>query len=249
MLTIDIGNTRIKWGVWREDVLVESGGQVYGTSGLELGDSLDRCFESLSQQAVVVASCVAGDAIRESVRQWFASHWQCQLRFVAVEPEGFGVINGYDQWQQLGVDRWLAIIAAYRKYPGHPLCVIDAGTAITLDVVEKEGRHLGGLIMPGLNMMCQSLHQGTHAIGQVNQARQTELGRSTPNAVLSGCLGLLRNGLAGLCRAHQDRYEGELLHVVTGGDAEKVVGDIPGDCRLEPNLILYGLRLLADTRD
>ena len=77
--------------------------------------------------------------------------------------ESGSVRNGYEDIAQLGVDRWAAIVGAYTHF-GSAVCIVDAGTAVTVDLVRDGGRHLGGLIVPGLQLMRSSLEQDTEDI-------------------------------------------------------------------------------------
>src|SRR5690606_2659551 len=89
--------------------------------------------------------------------------WSVPIEAVSARPEGFGVINAYAAPERLGADRWLALIAARRIEPG-AVCVVDCGTAITIDVMHADGVHLGGLIMPGLGFTRRMLVEAAHGI-------------------------------------------------------------------------------------
>ena len=103
MLLIDIGNTRIKWGVWHSDVLDATGVDAYRTQGLE--SLLQQWFGEMPRQASVVVSGVSGDSVRHIVANWFRRHWDQRVEFVQVKQQQLGVINSYKNVEQM----------AYRK--------------------------------------------------------------------------------------------------------------------------------------
>ena len=246
MLTIDVGNTRIKWGVWRGDQLEQSGGDRYESAQLLL--ELDRIFGSMDLPDQVVICCVAGEKVKTNLVLWFEEQGNHQLSFIESASSAMGVTSAYQRPEQLGVDRWVAMIAAHHKYSDSALCVIDAGTAVTLDYMTAEGRHMGGLIMPGIELMRKSLYQGTDALAEI-PGNQVNLARNTQDAVYSGCASLMFNGIPAVYEKLCQQYGDKAIVVVTGGDAEKLAEYFDNDCLLEPNLILYGLRLLAPARD
>ncbi|MFC3034479.1 type III pantothenate kinase [Pseudoalteromonas fenneropenaei] len=95
----------------------------------------------------------------------------------------------YPQYQNLGIDRWLAVIAAYYLYPQQACIIIDSGTATTVDVLSAQGKHLGGWIIPGLDMMMKSLTANTQKVFvDEDSPFLLALGKNTPNAVKNGCL-------------------------------------------------------------
>jgi type III pantothenate kinase len=95
----------------------------------------------------------------------------------------------YEHFTNLGIDRWLALIAAYVELPKQHCIVVDAGTATTIDVLNSEGEHLGGWILPGLDLMTTSLTQNTQKVFDDGQTPfAAELGRNTPNGLKNGAL-------------------------------------------------------------
>ena len=114
-------------------------------------------------QRVCVAN-VCGAEVAADISSFTTGQWQIEPVYARVKEAAAGVTNAYPDVSQLGIDRWLALIAAWNKYHA-PVCVAGCGTAVTLDVVDGDGYHLGGLIFPGLRLMQQSLITHTHGIG------------------------------------------------------------------------------------
>jgi len=249
MLLIDIGNSRIKWAAWQNNQMVGYSSMAYSEDNLQEG--LIKNLSGISrtgfdQQRVCVCS-VASESINQLVFRWFETHWQISAEFIETQNRQCGVVNAYHKTSDLGVDRWLGMLAAYQRHK-KAVCIIDCGTAVTFDVVNETGQHLGGLIMPGLQMMQQALLIGTQRIDSI-QGQVSSLADNTQDAVIGGCTHLLVSGLDGLYRKYSKQFDGELMCVMTGGDGEKLSNAMESNCHYEEDLILYGLYLAARSGD
>ena len=244
MLCIDVGNTRIKWCVWQGENIQQHAVAEYELQQLDA--LLEQWFCKLDQQDVFVSS-VAGRLVNDVIELWFSKTWQKLANFVESKEFQLGVSNSYKDVHQMGVDRWIAMLAAYQRYQS-AVCVIDCGTAVTLDIVDNSGKHLGGLIMPGLNMMRQSLSEGANAI-RLQDGNELLLANNTTDAVSGGCFHLLVSGLNSLYLQYKKQVKTSMACVVTGGDGEKIAKYMECDCQFEADLILYGLRLTAESKE
>ena len=137
------------------------------------------------------------------------------------------------------------MVAAYNKFKT-AVCVIDCGTAVTVDVVSADGVHQGGLIMPGLQLMRESLFSNTSKIVSA-KGELVELAMNTKDAVESGCYQLLVSGLDNICQRHRAEFPG-LRIVITGGSGEAISRKMQADSEFISTLVLDGLRL-AVSRD
>ena len=158
-----------------------------------------------------------------------------------------GVTNGYVEPEALGADRWAAIVAAYQG-SAKPVCVIDCGTAITLDVVDADGIHQGGLIAPGLDMMRRSLVTGTSAIGSlVVEARSASplLARNTTDGVNNGTMRMAGALIDRVIEEAAADYGRDLQAVITGGDAGRLQPLLRCSPRYDRDLVLKGIAILA----
>jgi type III pantothenate kinase len=241
MLLIDVGNSQIKSAIWLDNNWVMSRTLTYRNTNLH--DQFDRLFQDYSSKTVFV-SCVV-ENMKESLSEWFQTRWSVQPVFVAAVNKMCGVINGYTNPETLGVDRWLAMVAAYNKFKSS-VCVIDCGTAVTVDVVDADGFHKGGLILPGLQIMRDSLFGNTSKIMPA-KGDLVELATNTQDAVESGCYQLLASGLDSICQ-RQLAAVSDLRIVMTGGDGEYISKKMQVDSVFIAMLVLDGL-LLAATRD
>jgi len=183
VLLVDLGNTNLKWASWTAAAL----GPVRSAPHREksASDLLDECWSALPTPERVLVANVAGPALAEALDEWASAHWHRAPEPIRSAATLLGVTNGYREPGQLGIDRLLAMAAAHRRL-GAAVCVVDCGTAITIDAVAATGHHLGGLILPGFAMMRQAIEQGT-AIPRTGASAALELlARDTATAVESG---------------------------------------------------------------
>lgn len=237
-LLIDAGNTRIKWAA------LEGGG--FLQAGELQGDQpFGRLASELPAPAEVWVASVRDDAfsaaLAESLRQYWpgaAQHWP------VTRAEAFGVTCAYPEPETMGVDRWLALLAAHDLTPG-PVCVVDAGSAVTLDALDPLGRHLGGLILPGMAMAREMMHQRTARVRVAGEFQRSWWTDNTSDALNNGSYW----GIVSLV----DRFREETVKrlgadcdlVLTGGDAPAIMESLQRPGRHEPQLVLKGLALIA----
>lgn len=240
MLLIDVGNSRIKWSFWKNKQMMDYTALIYDVTNLDalLTDNLNDSAE----KKVCVCS-VAGSEIDKIISAWFELNWNIKIDMAKTLKQQSGVVNAYKKVETMGVDRWMAIVAAHHRYKEN-LCVIDCGTAVTIDLVNKSGQHLGGLIMPGLDMMRHALMAGTRQINSI-QGEVSMLADNTEEAVTGGCYNLLALGLEAIYKKYSHTIGSELLCVVTGGNGENMVSALNVKCHYRRELVLEGLLIMA----
>ena len=238
ILEIDVGNTRIKWRTLQNGSTCDRGALPK--------EELEKWLRVMGQQNVpdkVRLSCVANrDIVKKLVEH--ASLWVCLLQEAKTSHDAAGVRCGYDDPGTLGVDRWLAVVAAFNEF-GRPCVVVDVGSAVTVDLVDGDGQHLGGYIVPGLEMMRQSLFEGTSQVKVADfAAASVEPGCSTKQAVANGSLLMIKGMVESAVKLLKSEV-GSAQIVITGGDGNclmKVLGDHV--CYL-PELVMDGLALVV----
>ncbi len=247
-LLVDSGNSRLKWSWW-------AGGELFGRQGVAGGkrlsiETLDTNWGAfVSPPNGVWIANVAGAGVAALLARWIESRWGLEPVFVTSQAEDCGVTNGYDNPERLGVDRWLALIGAFHHYP-LPACIVDCGTALTLDVLDRQGRHRGGLISPGLALMTQSLGKGTADIGLdvAVLSSKGRLGRETSQAIGLG----IRHAAAGLIERVMEDMATELPDlrlILTGGDAGDVAAFLRKAFIAAPELVLQGLAVVSQEHE
>jgi type III pantothenate kinase len=235
-LLLDIGNTRVKWGL-------EDAGVLSGFGSAEHGGAPATALPALTMQAVTVAQ-VFGPAFEPQLAPAIEARYGVAPRFVRTAAEQLGLANSYAEPQRLGVDRWLMMLALWRAH-GCGFCVAGAGTALTLDGVGDDGRHLGGFIAAGLathlNATLGATRFATHDLGSEFGAG---LGQDTESCVRQGallaCLGAIDRGW--------QAAGSPALRVIAGGDAARLLPLLGEGWVHRPHLVLEGLAVVANAR-
>lgn len=240
-LLIDIGNTNLKWVLAKPDALGEVQA-VRHFGGLPI--DLHAAWEQLAPPQRILVSNVGGVEASGALVRACRSYWDRQPTFVATQTHAYGVRIAYERPERLGVDRWLALIAARRVCDG-PVLIIDAGTALTYDLLLEDGRHLGGLILPGVEMMRDSLLSGTH-IPQVEPEELDGLwAADTGSAVAAGSIHASAALAERLFNRLTDQAGLAPACILTGGDAERLMPALRLPVQHRPDLVLQGLTLIA----
>ncbi|MDP1707857.1 MAG: type III pantothenate kinase [Gammaproteobacteria bacterium] len=248
ILLLDIGNTRIKWA-WLSTAGLEHTGSVVH-AGLDLRAHADAVWGKVATPARIVASNVAGAEVRARLSEVTQALWQREPELVCAQASACGVSNGYAEPGTLGADRWLALIAA-RSHTSNAVCVIDCGTAITLDTLMDDGDHVGGIILPGLALMQRAVCDHTQLIAtDVAQAPYplTPHARSTHAAVQCGALYAVVGAIERAVADTEAALGTEVSRIITGGDAQAVLAHLNGHYQHQPDLVLQGLAIVAGER-
>jgi len=235
-LLVDIGNTRIKWVECRDKQLSPIQALVYQNIPIK---ELITDWHRLDRPTRVVIACVGSGKFKHDLHHAIQCLWPEIYIFYVITPSAkHGVHNGYLHAEKLGVDRWLAITGAYANYQG-ALCIVDCGTAITLDAIDAEGQHWGGMIMAGWSMMQLSLQQGTAALAKKESKSIFALADNTQSGIDSGGLaaiqGFIQSGLSFMQEPCQ--------LILTGGDALFLQQSLGLDAVIDVDLVFKGLLL------
>lgn len=235
-LLVDAGNTRLKWRLEQSGSVVSS-----GVGLLDESNPIPALSEYGVRIRTVAVSTVAAEDKRLQLQAYLAGQVSAPVRFYWAEPSRKGLRSAYQDCQKMGADRWHAMYAAWARFR-RGVAVVDAGSAVTVDYVDATGQHLGGFILPGLQMMLRSLKTDAARIGfDPTQILATEPGKSTGECVNHG-LAWLTLGLVDRVQADSQRFGLQDL-VVTGGDADRLLGlGLPAVS--VPNLVLDGLALV-----
>jgi type III pantothenate kinase len=164
----------------------------------------------------------------------------------APSREMSGVRNGYEEFERLGLDRWLAMLGGFHLASGACL-VLDFGTAVTADFISRNGEHLGGFICPGMPLMRNQLRTHTRRIRYGDLAAERALeslvpGRTTVEAVERGCSLMLRGFVLTQLELARSYWGDDFVVFLTGGDAD-LVSEIVPEARVVPDLVFVGLAM------
>lgn len=229
LLAIDIGNTRIKWGLHDGRGWLQCLHTSNGLAGI--------VAELAADPHQLIISNVGDPCLTTDIFRYFNNIRQ---HVVQAQAQQCGVRNGYQTPQQLGSDRWAAILGAY-KLGASTVVVVNAGTALTVDALYA-GEFLGGSIGPGYQLMRDSLAQRV-GLPLGDAAHMCEFATNTVDALSSGCINAMlgsvqrmQSSLASLSRSQPEIW-------LTGGDAPRLLPHL--SARLEHHLVLEGLYHIA----
>lgn len=250
-LFVDLGNSRLKWawstpeGEWTPGAVLHR--------GRALAPLLDEIWGTCRPPPVqVVVASVAASERCSALRAWLQAHWGLEPQMVQARAEQLGVRNGYREPATLGADRWAALIATRALAASGAACIVDCGTAVTVDALAASGEFLGGVILPGLDLQRASLREGTAGVRAPSGAPSC-LGRTTGEAVAGGTL----YGLAGAIERVLTEQEaalggsggGDVTVFLTGGDAASLLPLLRRRVTLVPDLVLRGLQRIAQEEE
>jgi type III pantothenate kinase len=247
ILTIDVGNTRLKWALFErfEPGLqpLQSGAVVHE----EIDDLATTVWSVLPAPTAMLGCIVAGEAVKRRVEEQLEKAWRLPADWIVASATQCGLTNGYDYPNRLGADRWAALIGARFKYGKKPIVVAMVGTAVTVEALTPEGLFLGGMILPGFGLMLDALENGTAGL-RVYPGEVLDFPTNTSDALMSGGA----NAIAGAV----ERMVGKLAHycqekpivTVTGGAAPKLTPSLLIEHSIDEQLILDGLLCIGKER-
>ena len=241
LLAIDIGNTLTKFGLFKNNSLVEK--TTISTVRYQTADEINSQTNFQNIEAIIVSSVVP--QIKDAYRKYAEKFFNLAPVFVANDFD-FGLKIKYDAPEKLGVDRIVAAFAAVEKF-GKPCVVGDFGTATTIDAVNGDGEYLGGAIAPGIKIFAESLFQKTAQLPNIEIVKPEKvIGDSTVKSIQSG----VYFGYVGLVDGIIEQIVAELADkprvVATGGFAELIAAESKRIETVDENLMLEGLNLIYE---
>lgn len=252
LLLIDAGNTRVKWACIAQDFAQD--GLHFPPAWEAIGSVSHQGFEQLSQAIAhfSVVSClisnVAGDSLQAEIEQ------RLQVLFPSLPIRRFrsqaicaGVRNHYLEPTKLGSDRFASMIAAHTQFCGQDLIVATCGTATTIDAITDSGDFLGGMILPGLQLMASSLAKNTAQLPQI--AQHTDMpnlfATQTDQAIASGCVHAQIGAILSAVARFVEQHQRQPLLLISGGAAPYLIPQLRHVKNLQwqhvENLVLTGL--------
>ena len=238
ILEFDVGNSALKWR------LLDAAGAVARRGNLASTGQLHEVSESVARVSRLRVASVAADETAAAIESWAHSALGVEVEFARTAAAFGGLINSYAEPERMGVDRWLAMLAAYVPRRSAVL-VIDAGTAVTLDYVDADGRHRGGYILPGQRLSRSALLRDTSRVRFSEDVDVLPLpGCSTAEAVSNGALFVLVAAVESAIRQAQEVWGRQFSVVLTGGDGGEILRHVNTgslDCEFAPDLVFEGL--------
>jgi type III pantothenate kinase len=243
VLVIDVGNSRMKWGLHGP-----RGWAAFGvTTNSEIGTLALRDWHSLPRPLRAVGVNVAGEAARVRVEGQL-TRWRLVPEWLAASESACGVVNRYARPSQLGADRWASLIAARRRALADehfaPACVVvNAGTAVTIDALDVDGVFRGGLILPGMRIMLQALATNTAAL-KSEPGMFRAFPDNTADALYSGAMQAICGAIEQM-RRQIDTDAAKVRVYLAGGAAPEILPHLNPPVEVAEYLVLEGVLALA----
>lgn len=255
-LLFDAGNSRFKWALVRNGHLGKQQARTFDEFA-RFADWLDRA------PAVerVVGVNVAGKGFERRLRSVLHAAGRPSPELIVAGVAAAGVKNGYARPLQLGADRWAALVAAWHRAGCYrTVCAASIGTAVTLDVVDQDGYHRGGLIAPGPSLMLESLLGRTADIAAraasgnrgprrgkppADHALAPPLADATQAAIEEGCLASTAGFIDRTINQITRRLGVRPVLFITGGGHQAVVERLRSACKPCEDLVLRGVAVLG----
>ena len=283
-LLVDIGNRRLKWatataagaldgraGVLEYSDPNDAPADPNGLGGLSDLSGLAAQLAALDPPTSVWVSCVAAPESGRAVAEYARGAWSLAPVFVTAQKQQAGIVNGYPHAASLGSDRWAALVAAGELFPRQPVIVVDAGTAVTVDLLDGAGLFRGGVIFPGVHAMQFALGAHTENITGAESRAESRaesgaenaacgaaadvagpvnaVATDTHEAVAAGALLAVAGGINLAVARQWAALQTECRVVATGGDAGRVAPllatEVSAKLRIEPQLVLQGLAVIS----
>ena len=242
ILAIDAGNSRVKWG-WHDGAGWTSVASVSLIEFAASSDHVNPFSVTHDDPECIIISNVAGEGAHHLLVNW-TSVFDAQPMWLHPEASRCGVTNQYERPDQLGPDRWAALIAARAVHHGACL-VVNAGTATTVDMLTAEGVFRGGAILPGVELMRFVLHEHTGRL-PIQEGAYRDMPRNTVDAIETGCRHAQAGAVERMYRVFRD-LEPNPLCIVSGGAGRVLVDQLAMPRRYIENLVLDGLAHIALT--
>jgi len=243
-LLIDVGNSSIKWATYLASELSDMSQLLHTDENVF--KNINQQWLSLEQPSAVYISCVAEDEVLTRIVELCNKLWDIAPQVIQSKKQQLGLINAYKAPLELGSDRWCAMLGAWclsRK----GFVVINAGSALTIDIVNQSGEHIGGYILPGINMMKKSLGQQTAKIAapaNIEASIAISLGKSTNECINAAVHLSTINFISQVIEQHKEPYSTECY--LSGGDAIKLGKLLDINYTLMPDLVLRGMACIIN---
>lgn len=241
-LLLDIGNSSVNWVLQEQGEFTSDGAFAYKKNNIE--QALQENLLLLAKPSEVLVSNVAGVDVFHMLHTWIKKQWQQECWQPSVLGKFKKLKNSYSEPEQMGLDRWLAMVASWEKYQT-ALCLVGCGTALTIDLIDIEGQHLGGYIVPGIELMQRALVDKAEQIN-IDVKKQVSLtyAKDTQTAVNNGAFLAAVSTIEYVADKFSNEQKCKVKYIISGGMAELIKPILKHPFEYEPNLVLTGLSIL-----
>lgn len=248
ILLVDVGNNSVKWSLTVSTDCIDMLQQQYPKELTK--EFFVEIWSDITTPHKIIVTCVAATDVWLSLEEACRMLWDLKAERIIATKIGYGLTNAYLMPMELGSDRWCAMIGAYQD-TDFAFIVIDAGSALTIDVVKEKGHHVGGYILPGIEMMRKSLNQHTAQLKKDSKQdfKPSLLPESTTSTCIEAGIYLSTVKLIEAVYKKESKKLNSLQCYLTGGDADFIVDLLSFECIVMPDLVLQGLANIAQIQD
>ena len=250
MLLVDAGNTFVKWALTHssesftpESIRWKEFGAVRHHELSSLKDTWQNLHRKSPFERVLISN-VAGQNLGNTIFDFLVAlePKPRKIDWFYSAPSLAGIKNTYLDYRKLGSDRFASMVGARALHPGQALVVVTAGTATTIDAISPDGTFMGGMILPGLKLMAESLAQNTAQLPEVaqNNSKISHFANETGNAILSGCINAQAGAIERAVNDHRKQFD-NVQCLLSGGAARYIAPNLSIPHRIIDNLVLIGL--------
>ena len=232
ILTVDVGNTRIKSAVFEGNILLEC--FVFMKS--ELQKNIQNILKKYEKTTHLVVSSV-GDIEKQAFLEFSST---LNIHFIS-HKDPFPFLNRYETPHTLGIDRMVLAAGATLRFPNQNRLIIDAGTCVTYDFVDQDDNYLGGAIAPGLRLRYEALHNYTAKLPLLTlESPKHFIGNSTSESIHSGVVNGLVYEIEGFINQYKAQYSNFII-ILTGGDTDFLANRLKNTIFANSNFLLESL--------
>lgn len=241
-LLLDIGNSSVNWAMEEGGQFKIDGAFRYDKDNFD--NSLQDNLLSLQKPTQILIANVAGNKVFGRLEAWVKQQWQLECWQPSVSERFHQLKNSYINTQEMGIDRWLAMVAAWEKHQT-ALCVVGCGTALTIDSIDSQGNHLGGYIVPGIELMQQALITKTECINvPTDKHASIDYAQNTQAAINNGAFFASTAMIDRAVMHLSEKLQTLPKCIIFGGMAELISPLLKDQFEHEPNLVLCGLLIV-----
>lgn len=238
-LLLDLGHTRLKWAWWSARGVHAQGATAW--AGVHPDALIDRLGPGDQRPRRIAIAAVAGARLVEDLVPALRARFAVEPVLLRATARCAGVVNGYAEPGQLGVDRWAGVLGAWSRARGSAAVVVDAGSALTIDLLDRDGQHLGGSIAPGLALAQAAFYERTGRQVQAGAAQPDGAARTTADAVATGALLAAVGAVERAWGRHAARSPDGCRLWLTGGDAPVLSAALEVPHAVAAHLVFEGM--------
>jgi len=232
LLAIDVGNTRIKCAVFNENILLE----LRNTESVVLRREIEQIISDYPE----ISECIISSVGKQTEDDFFYVPKNINVHFVS-HRSAFPFTNRYQTPETLGTDRMILVSGATIRFPDQNRLIIDVGTAITYDFIDKNNIYIGGTISPGISLRYKALHTYTAKLPLLEkQEVDFFIEQTTSNSIHSGVINGIVFEINGFVERLCHKYDNFVI-ILTGGDADFLVKELKNTIFAKPNFLLESL--------